>query len=225
MVNEVFYRLLQMRQLPLQDSDLQAILSHEETHSQFEALAEAFDCQLGYFSQTLYLIPNSTNEWLGYSKKDLKERLLKSNQPVVFYYLYMFIILILLNEFYDTNYGQGKTRQYIHISELMNRTGEYLRQGANQANTSSVTNEVPYEKMLAVYESLKSEIGSKEQNTKSKLFDTILKFLEEQQLIQRFELKGSIRPTQRLDDIANYVLRSSQGYNSMKTILGEESDA
>ncbi|MDE5758300.1 MAG: hypothetical protein K2H85_06770 [Allobaculum sp.] len=225
MVNEVFYRLLQTRQLSLQDSDLQAILSNEETRNQFEGLAEAFECQLGYFSQTLYLIPNSTNEWLGYSKKALKERLLKSNQPVVFYYLYMFIVLVLLNEFYSTNYGQGKTRQYIHLSELMNRTGEYLRQGANQAEGSSIASEVPYEKMLAVYESLKSEISSKEQNTKSKLFDTILKFLEEQQLIQRFELKGSIRPTQRLDDIADYVLRSSQGYHTMKTILGENPDA
>lgn len=223
MVNKVFYRLLRHKQLPLSDPEIQEIMANEALRNRFESLAEAFDCHLGLFEKNIYLIPSITNNWLGYSKKELKARLLKSNQPVAYYYLYMFIILTLLNEFYGTSYGKGKTRTYIHLGELMNHTAENLRLGVEQGDKNS---EVPYERMLAVYESLKSEMGRSEANSKKKLFETILKFLEEQELIIRIEGDDSIRATERLDALADYVLRSSQGYSLMQDILkGESEDA
>ncbi len=221
-VQEIFYRLLQSRSLPASSPEIRQLLASEDGQNELDALAAAFDCRIGYFNNTVYLIPNPENQFLGYSKSELKKRLLKSNQSVVYYYLYMFIILTLLNEFYGTSYGQGKSRSYILTGNLMNRVQENLRLGCERQKGSS---QVPYERMLMVYDALKSELGHKEKNSKAQLFDVVLRFLEEQELIIRVQENDSIRTTSRLDDLAQFVLRSSDGYASMMEILGGDPDA
>lgn len=221
-VQEIFYKLLQSRSLKTSSPEIRELLASENGQSELDALAAAFDCRIGYFNNTVYLIPNPENQFLGYSKSELKKRLLKGNQPVVYYYLYMFIILTLLNEFYGTSYGQGKSRSYMLVGNLMNRVQENLRLGSERQKGSS---QVPYERMLIVYDSLKSELGHKEKNSKAQLFDVVLRFLEEQGLILRVDENDSIRTTERLDDLAEFILRSSDGYASMMEILGGEPDA
>ncbi|UNT97130.1 DUF6063 family protein [Allobaculum mucilyticum] len=217
--NELFYALLKERELPSNLPELRQILADENRQKELDALAQAFDCQIIYARSKVYLLPERDNDILGYSKAALKKRLLKNGQGVVFYYLYMFIILTLLDEFYGTSYGQGKTRPYIQVGNLMNHVHENLQKGAARDNAPA---QVPYQKMLGQYESLKAELGKKEKNSRAQLFEVALRFLEEQRLIIRLEENDSIRTTQRLDDLADYVLRSSQGYELMMQILGGE---
>lgn len=220
--NELFYRLLKNHELPANDGQVQELMADQEKQAEFEALAQAFECQIIYARHSIYLLPDAENDYLGYSKAALKKRLLKSSQPVVFYYLYMFIILTLLNEFYGTSYGEGKTRSYILTGNLMNHVYENLKKGAEKENRPS---QVPYKKMLEFYEGLKAELDHKEKNSRAQLFDVALRFLEEQQLIIRLEENDSIRATERLDDLADYVLRSSNGYDLMMEILEGEENA
>lgn len=221
-VSEVFYRLLQKRELPVTDPEVQQLLNSPEKQNEFDALAAAFDCRIAWARTHIYLVPGAENNFLGCSKADLKKRLLRYDQNVAFYYLYMFIILTLLDEFYGTSYGEGKTRSYILTGNLMNRVHENLRNGAERQNKPA---QVPYERMLEQYEALKGELDKKEKNSRAQLFDTVLRFLEEQGLILRLEEDDSIRATQRLDDLADFVLRSSDGYDAMMEILGGMEDA
>lgn len=222
MVSEVFYRLLQKRQLPLQDPDIMKIINDEELQQELEAMAEAFECRIGYYGDSVYLIPDGSNHFLGYSKSELKKRLLKSNQPVSYYYLYMFIVLTLMQEFYGTSYGGGKSRSYIKMDSLATKVRENLAYGADNSKAPA---QVPYSRMLLVYDSLKPEFGKNEKNSIRQLFETILSFLEEQNLIVRVDEDESIRTTPRLDDLADNILRGSEGKRLMEQILGGEEDA
>lgn len=222
MVSETFYRLLKNRQLSLRDPDVTEIINDQEMQTELEALAEAFECRIGYYGEAVYLIPDGSNHFLGYSKSELKRRLLKSSQPVSYYYLYMFIVLTLLQEFYGTSYGGGKSRSYIKMDSLATKVRENLAYGADSENTPS---QVPYNRMLLVYDSLKPDFARNEKNSIRQLFETILSFLEEQDLIVRIDEDESIRTTQRLDDLADNILRGSEGKNLMEQILGGEEDA
>ena len=62
---------------------------------------EIADCTVERYGSVIYLIPAEDNDFLGFSKQELKAKLCKSGATDKDYYLSQFVILTMLTEFYD----------------------------------------------------------------------------------------------------------------------------
>ena len=89
--------------------------------------AETASCDIERYGNTIYLIPQEENNFLGYSRVELKKELCKSTATNKDYYLAQFVILTLLTEFFDGDGNSSRAREYIRSGELMNFVGASAR--------------------------------------------------------------------------------------------------
>ena len=100
---EIFYYLLEHHQLREEDEPrlYQAYTQQEEIQNLVKSQGEAADSMIERYGNVVYLIPKEENNFLGYSKAQLKAALCKSGATDKDFYLSQFVILTLLVEFYD----------------------------------------------------------------------------------------------------------------------------
>lgn len=129
---EIFYYLLEHHQLREEDEPrlYQAYTQQEEIQNLVKSQGEAADSMIERYGNVVYLIPKEENNFLGYSKAQLKAALCKSGATDKDFYLSQFVILTLLVEFYDGQGSSSKTRDYIRVGELQNVLSQRLKEGA-----------------------------------------------------------------------------------------------
>lgn len=207
MTAQILYRLLQNWQLDDRDPMFQIIKNDPEAIDALEAMAADFDCRILLERNTLYLIPNGTNQFLGYSKTALKEKLLKTGQSDVHYYLLMFMLLVLLDAFFSTEFGEGKARNFLLLGDWMNRVEKALNVGSLlEGNPGNI----PYEEMQDTYNNLLSEMDNHRKGTKLQLYFTLLKFLQEQNLAVFSEEESQIYVTERMEALIGRMLSNEE---------------
>lgn len=207
MNNRFFYLLLQNGQLNEHDPEFLSIKNDASLLESLEAAAADFDCQLVMTRNALYLVPTEDNQFLGFSKADLKKRLLKSEQTDVHYYLLMFILLILLDAFFSTDYGEGKARSFLTLGDWMNRVEAALSSDSLQNKNPG---NIPYEQMQDTYKNLLSEMNNSRKGTKRQLFDTLIRFLQEQNLANYSSVESQIYVTDRMEALMAQILSNSE---------------
>ena len=170
----------------------------------------------------IYLIPQEENNFLGFSKAQLKSALCKSNGTDKDYYLAQFVILTLLVEFYDGQGSSSKSRDYIRMGELQNRISDHLKEGLQNAGGEDGEREgLAFANMQEAYEALRSdEKGSRAKTTKEGFLHNILKFLEKQGLIEYVEEDEMIQTTKKLDNFMDWNLLNQNNFNRIKRVLG-----
>ena len=179
---EIFYYLLEHHELKEEEVPqlYKAYTESESVQNLVKSQGEIADCSVERYGDVIYLIPDTKNRFLGYSKAQLKKELCRSNATDRDYYLVQFSILILLLEFYDGQGSTSKTRDYIRVGELQNSISEHLKEGAEKLDESEQElYGVAYDQMLQAYESLRSdERGSRQKTTKEGFLHHILRFLQ-----------------------------------------------
>lgn len=216
MINEILYQLLKERQLLAVDPMYVWLMSGTDHLDQLESAAAAFECRLTQTKDCLYLFPSQDNQFLGYSKADLKAVLIKSNQNDVHYYLSMFALLVLLDMFYSTEYGGGRVRTFLTLAEWMNRYSDALNSGLD--NTDNPGN-IPYERMVDTYNNLLSDMEHRNSsNNKAHIFMTLIKFLEKQKLIRYLPEDDQIYLTPRIDALMHVILSSDEQLTILDSI-------
>jgi hypothetical protein len=221
-LNAFFYSLMQKRQFDLNDPICRPFLQDPDLFGRLEAVAASFECEVLMYNGTLYLIPNADNTYLGYSRAQLKNTLLKGTENLGHYYLYMFIILLILVEFYGTEYGRGHSRDFIQIGIFMNKVRDALKNGTEMQENDS---QIPFERMLAIYEQMEEGIGTAKRASQYGCIRLVCKFLESQGLINWMENEDQIRTTRKLDDLSDALLRSDEGYQAMMKMAEEIANA
>ena len=228
MSQEVFARLLEKHQLGGEDSGelFDAYTTSEEIQNLTKLQGDALNADVEQYGDTIYLIPREDNDFLGYSKAQLKQELCRSGATDKDYYLAQFAILVLLLEFYD---GQGSTsriRDYIRVGELQNSISEHLKEGAEQMDeTDQDLYGIAYTQMLQAYESLRSsDRGNRQKTTKEGFLYHILRFLQEQGLIEYIEQDEMIRTTQKLDHFMDWNLLNQSNYDRVCAVIGGKKD-
>ena len=150
----------------------------------------------------------------------LKKELCKSGATDKDYYLSQFVLLTLLVEFYD---GQGsgcKSRDFIKAGQLQNLISERLRSG-KEAEEEVETTGLDYQSMSEAFEALKSDDkNSRKKTTKEGFLNTILDFLEKQNLIVYIEEDEMIKTTEKLDNIMEWKLLNKDNYSRIMKALG-----
>lgn len=218
----IFYRLLCKSELSeTDDPDLfKAYVESEDVTNLVKSQAEAADCMIERYGSGIYIMPNMTNNYLGYSKAELKRELCKSGATDKDYYLSQFIILTLMVEFYDGQGSRCKSRDFIKIGELQNIVSERLRTGV-EAEEGNGNSGLDYQSMSEAFESLRSDDkSSRKKTTKEGVMNNIMDFLERQGLIICIQEDEMVKTTGKLDNLMEMKLLNKNNYERIMQALG-----
>lgn len=219
---EIFYYLLEHHELQGEKESAlyKAYTEQEEVQNLVKSQGELADSTVERYGNVIYLIPKEENNFLGFSKAQLKSALCKSNATDRDYYLSQFVILTILVEFFDGQGSSSKTREYIRVGELQNCLSERLKEGAENAGEEEEEG-IAFRDILEAYEALRSdERGSHARTTKEGFLHQILIFLQKQGLIDYVEQDEMIMTTKKLDNFMDWNLLNQNNYQRIRRILG-----
>lgn len=226
--NKIFYYILNHGELSEdEERELYKLYSeNEEIMNLVKRQGEAFDCTIEKYGGIIYLIPNENNEFLGYSKLELKKELCKSSANDKDYYLSQFVILTILVEFYDSQGRSSKSREYMKTGELLNTISERLKEGAEKySEEDQDENGIAFTNILERFEALRSsDKHTIAKTTKEGFLHTILKFLESQGLIDYIQGDDMIKTTKKLDDFMDWNILNKNNYRRVLVALGEDTN-
>lgn len=223
---EIFYYLLEHHELREENAPElhKAYIEQDEVQTLVKSQAEIADSCVETYAGVIYLVPQADNFFLGYSKGQLKKELCRSNATDKDYYLVQFVVLVLLLEFYDGQGSSSKTRDFIRLGELQNSITEKLKDGATRYSEDEQAREgMAFTAMQEAYEALKSdERGRRQKTTKEGFMYSILRFLQEQGLIDYIEQDEMIKTTRKLDNFMDWNLLNKNNFYRVQRILGVE---
>ncbi len=221
---EVFYYLLEHHELR-EEEEMQlykAYTEQEGIQNLVKSQGEIAQSRIERYGNVIYLIPKEENNFLGFSKAQLKAALCKSSGTDKDYYLSQFAVLTLLVEFFDGQGSSSKAREYIRVGELQNCISARLREGAQSVGEEEEEKAgIAFSDMLEAYEALRSDDkGSRAKTTKEGFLHHILTFLQKQGLIEYVEQDEMIKTTKKLDNFMDWNLLNQNNYRRVLKVLG-----
>lgn len=225
---EIFYYLLEHHELREEEEALlyKAYTEQEEIQNLVKSQGEIAKSRIERYDNVIYLIPEEENNFLGFSKAQLKAALCKSGGTDRDYYLSQFVVLTLLVEFFDGQGSSSKTREYIRVGELRNCISERLKEGAQSMDEEEEEKSgIAFSDMLEAFEALRSdEKGSRAKTTKEGFLHHILIFLQKQGLIEYVEQDEMVKTTKKLDNFMDWNLLNQNNYQRVLRVLGVTED-
>lgn len=224
---QIFYYLIKNKEIAEdRDQERELYKAYTENESILELVkyqGNAAECDIERYGNTIYLIPRENNDFLGYSKAQLKLDLCKSGANDKDYYLSQFVILTLLVEFYDGQSSSSKVRDFMKVGELLNCIGDRLQEGMEYDEEQEDKSGIAFHNMSEAYQALKSsDRNSKAKTTKEGFVHKILDFLEKQGLIDYIEADEMIKTTKKLDYFMDWNLLNKNNFQRVLTVLGVE---
>lgn len=229
LANNIFYYLLSNKEINEEDSPeyFRNYCESQEIMNLVKSQGEAFNVKVEKYGTTIYLIPNEDNNFLGFSKNELKKELCKSNATDKDYYLSQFVILTLLVEFYSSQGRDSKSRDSLRGGEFLNIISDRLKEAVEREDLEKIQADsgIAYENIYEKWEGLKSsDQKNRQKTTKEGFISNILKFLENQGLINYIEHDDIILTTSKLDNFMNFNILNKNNYERVLTALGGHED-
>ena len=218
---EIFYLLLKEHEIKEENEKelFRVYTQNNHVMNLVKSQATAAESQVERYGDVIYLIPKEDNEYLGFTKQELKAQLCRSNATDKDYYLSQFVILVLLTEFYDGQGSSSKSREYMKVGELLNLVSDYMEPEEEEKTGLAFIN------MLEAYSALRSdEHGSKARTTKEGFVYHVLQFLQKQGLIHYVERDEMIMTTKKLDRFMDWNLLNQNNYQRVLRVLGVAKD-
>lgn len=224
---EIFYYLLEHHELREEDELLlyKAYTEEESIRNLVKSQGEIAGSNIERYGNVIYLIPKEENNFLGFSKQQLKLALCKSAATDKDYYLSQFAILTLLVEFFDGQGSSSKSREYMRVGEFMNCISLRLKEGADEEENKEDTAGISFKILYETYEALKSDDrGSRAKTTKEGFVYNILMFLQKQGLVEYVVQDEMIKTTRKLDNFMDWNLLNQNNYQRVMRVLGVTKD-
>lgn len=223
---EIFYYLLEHHELREEGNAglYRAYTQEESVQNLVKSQGDAADCDIERYGNVIYMIPRENNNFLGFSKAQLKTAVCRSNATDKDYYLSQFVILTLLVEFFDGQGSSSKSREYMRVGELQNCISNRLKEGAQSMGPEEEASMgIAFSNMLEAYEALRSEEkGSRARTTKEGFLHHLLTFLQKQGLIEYVEEDEMVKTTKKLDSFMDWNLLNQNHFRRVKRVLGVE---
>lgn len=229
LANNIFYYLVSNKEINEEDSPeyFRNYCESQEIMNLVKSQGEAFNVKVEKYGTTIYLIPNEDNNFLGFSKNELKKELCKSNATDKDYYLSQFVILTLLVEFYSSQGRDSKSRDSLRGGEFLNIISDRLKEAVEREDLEKIQADsgIAYENIYEKWEGLRSsDQKNRQKTTKEGFISNILKFLENQGLINYIEHDDIILTTSKLDNFMNFNILNKNNYERVLTALGGHED-
>ena len=229
LANNIFYYLVSNKEINEEDSPeyFRKYCENDEIMNLVKSQGEAFNVKVEKYGTTIYLIPNEDNNFLGFSKNELKKDLCKSNATDKDYYLSQFVILTLLVEFYSSQGRDSKSRDSLRGGEFLNIISDRLKEAVAREDLEKIQTDsgIAYENIYEKWEGRRSsDQKNRQKTTKEGFINNILKFLENQGLINYIEHDDIILTTSKLDNFMNFNILNKNNYERVLTALGGNED-
>lgn len=222
---EIFMKLLEDGSVTAEkDRELYDEFVKEKIMALVKLFAEKANCEVRLIGDRVYLVPSEDNRFLGYSKAELKNAMLKSGATEQDYYLANFIILTLITTFYNASAGLSKSRFQIKYSEFENLIGARLTQANDYRDRESLEDEtqVAYASIIDKWNSLKAgETKVVSKTTKTGFVLSVIKFLVSQNLVIYFEKDELIKTTEKMDDLVNEIVLNKSNFKKIEEAFME----
>lgn len=210
---KIFKKLLDKGQIDREsDGDLFLEYRNGEVRSALAQMEEEFDFRIVEASSTLYLVPDSGNNLLGFVSKDLREWV-ASDARLPDSYLLCYISMYIFYLFYGGHNRNPKQREYLKISKLSEELDlRFSAALADPDETSGLEERygLNFIKVAELWES-KQDFEDKARRTKTGTILNACRLLERQNLIRLVDNDREIRCTRKLDDLMlNYYLSDSR---------------
>jgi hypothetical protein len=226
--NDIFYYLLKNGELAEEKENelYRAYCESESVIALVKIQADSYECVVEKYGGIIYLIPKEDNDFLGFSKGELKSELCKSGANDKDYYLSQFVILTLLVEMYGSQGNSSKSRNYIKGGEFLNIISKRLKDGVeNICEDEQDKKGIAFSNILERFEALKSsDKTNRAKTTKEGFLYTVLKFLENQGLIDYIEADDMIKTKRKLDNFMDWNILNKNNYTRVLKALGEVTD-
>lgn len=210
---QIFRKLLDRGQLDREsDGDLFLEFRNGEVRSVLAQLEEELDFRIVEASSTLYLVPDSSNQLLGFVSKDLREWV-ASDARLLDSYLLCYISMFLLYLFYGGRNRNPKQREFLRVSKLLEELDLRLGRALAEDEATASLDEhygLNFIKIAELWES-KQDFEEKARKTRTGTILNACRLLERQNLIRLVDNEREIRCTRKLDDLMlNYYLSDSR---------------
>lgn len=198
--------------------EVQEILNHFE---------EEMGCRILRINNTLYLIPDSDNELLGFRSKDFREWIganARQSDVYLAYYIAMYILYL----FYGGKNKNPKQREFIRIASLVDELDNRFALALAQDREEVIKREEQYSiNFLKIAELWDSKRGF-EENKRSTKVGTVLRIcrlLEQEKLLRIVDDEKEIRPTKKLDDLMLYHFLNDSRIQEINGIFAGKDEA
>ncbi len=202
----LFMYLLEHKELK-NKQDLEMFNSYNEPNvkKNLVIFEEEANCDIVKYDDTIYLIPRTHNEFLGFKKSELKKEIFSRTDMLnVDVYLAMYMIILLTAEFFSGNAANVKIRDSISIDELnLNLTNklEIFKEEDKKIESGLAVSNIAKR-----WFSLKDEDDDIVIRSRKWYILQVVKFLEKQSLI-RISDDTEVLTTLKFDRLAqNYFL-------------------
>lgn len=222
---EIYVHLLEKGELKLEtNKELFNLYSEPNIKEILDGMAEQSNVYIRQIVDSIYLIPNIENEFLGYKRNELKIAILgrQSELRMEDYYLSIYIIILLLSEFYGGMGTTQKIRDSIELNAIENMVNKRLEPFMEKDVT-----ELEGETKLAIsaISSLWSSSGNDDDYAKIRTRKWYVKkvcdFLKKEGLVNILD-EINLVPTKKLDRIVMNHLLNADRLTEINTILNLE---
>lgn len=204
----LFMYLLENGQLNYNDNpDLYDAYSKREIRKYVDVFEDEADCEITKINNTIYLLPNIDNDFLGLNPKDVKTKFGGGTLKTEEYYLVCYIIICIMYKLYQGNESQARTIEFVPITEILEFINDRLSEVASKENIEDIEEDNAFyvSKAFNLWDGW-LEVGETEKTIKCKygfIKRTCTAILRDQKLIILDE-HNNIIPTKKLDDIMLY---------------------
>jgi hypothetical protein len=190
------------------DKEIYTSYSDENVKEILKAIGEEAKVYIRKYDDTIYLIPEVENEFLGYKRAELKKEIFgRTDTRNIDYYLAMYIIILLITEFYGGKGSKVRTRDFIEIGDIDEKITDKLETFINHDNEAS-----KFSAGIAIIDiskhwfTLINEDEAKSVRTRRWYIYQVCSFLKKEKMIN-IQDDTIIIPTNKLNRlVANYFL-------------------
>ena len=209
----ILKKLLDKGQLDREaDGDLFLEFRNTDVRSILAEFEEEMDFKIVEASSTIYLVPDSGNNLLGFTNRDLREWV-ASDARIVDAYLLSYISMFVLYLFYGSRNRNPKQREFLRITKLieeLDRRFAMAFENSDQANVLEERYAINFIKVAELWSS-KQDFEEKRRLTKAGTILSACRLLERENLLRLVDEDREIRTTRKLDDLMlNYYLSDSR---------------
>lgn len=219
--SEIFYYLLEHKEL----SSKEELYQHcriPNVREILDILGTSANSRIVLIDNVLYLIPNLDNEFLGYKRAELKREIFnRSDMKNIDLYLAIYIMIVIILEFYSGESIKYKVRDSISIGEIDERVYQRLNPFRNPQNQeiNDLTN-LKIVEISNLYFTLTNVDGMAPVRTRRWYINCVVRFLHKEGLISLKD-DSIIIPTIKFDRLIKYTL-DLERLSELEQLLKEE---
>lgn len=184
-----------------------------------------FERELGFrlveAKHTVYLVPNSDNELLSFTMKDIRE-LISSGARQVDSFLQCYIIMVILHMFYGGKNNDPKQIEFLQIKDIVQKLDEKF-DTASEARRDELEESysINFRQIANIWRA-KAVAQDGKRTTKNELVLKACRLVIRQKLVEFRDNEREIKTTKRLDDLMKYYYLDEKRVQEISRIFEED---